>query len=73
MRVLVTGATGFVGRALVQDLARRGYHVVAGVRASRTAPIHPRMGSWRGLPAQWPCPSSQRLSMPAPLSTVWTA
>ena len=38
MRVLVTGATGFVGRTLVQDLARRGYHVVAGVRATRTAP-----------------------------------
>lgn len=38
MRVLVTGATGFAGRALVQDLARRGYHVVAGVRMARRAP-----------------------------------
>lgn len=38
MRVLVTGATGFVGRALVQDLARRDHHVIAGVRATRTPP-----------------------------------
>lgn len=32
-RVLVTGASGFVGRALCADLARRGHAVVAAVRA----------------------------------------
>ena len=32
MRVLVTGASGFSGRALVRDLARRGIEVFAGVR-----------------------------------------
>lgn len=32
MRVLVTGANGFVGRALVQDLRSRGYDVVAATR-----------------------------------------
>jgi nucleoside-diphosphate-sugar epimerase len=37
-RVLVTGATGFVGRALCPDLARAGYVVRAMVRADRLAP-----------------------------------
>jgi nucleoside-diphosphate-sugar epimerase len=37
-RVLVTGATGFVGRALCPDLARAGYAVRALVRAGRPAP-----------------------------------
>lgn len=31
-RILVTGATGFLGRAVVDDLARRGRRVVAAVR-----------------------------------------
>lgn len=37
-RVLVTGATGFVGRHLCQALAARGYRVRAAVRAS-TSPV----------------------------------
>jgi UDP-glucose 4-epimerase len=37
-RVLVTGATGFVGRALCTDLARAGYAVRALVRAERQVP-----------------------------------
>jgi nucleoside-diphosphate-sugar epimerase len=38
MRVLVTGATGFVGRALVPVLLERGDDVVAVVRPSRPEP-----------------------------------
>ena len=33
MKVLVTGAGGFVGRALCEELLRRGIHVTAAVRA----------------------------------------
>jgi UDP-glucose 4-epimerase len=38
MRVLVTGASGFVGRPLVAALAREGYLVRAAVRSSVQAP-----------------------------------
>jgi len=38
-KVLVTGATGFVGRILVQELARRGISVRAGVREAATTPV----------------------------------
>lgn len=34
-RVLVTGASGFVGRAVVNELTRRGYDVFAGSRSGR--------------------------------------
>ncbi len=37
-RVLVTGATGFVGRALCQDLPRRGWQVSAAVRNQARLP-----------------------------------
>lgn len=40
MSVLVTGASGFVGRHLVAELARRGYGVVAASR--QPEPIHMR-------------------------------
>jgi dTDP-4-dehydrorhamnose reductase len=41
MRVLITGATGFVGSNVSAVLAARGYAVVAGVRSERVLP--------------WPC------------------
>ena len=33
IRVLVTGADGFVGRAVCADLAKKGHHVIAGTRS----------------------------------------
>ena len=36
--ILVTGASGFVGMALCEDLARRGERVIAAVRSPGTAP-----------------------------------
>jgi len=38
MRVLITGATGFVGSNIASVLAERGYDIVAGVRAERVLP-----------------------------------
>lgn len=37
MRVLITGATGFIGRALVMRLLRDGHHVTAWVRSKASA------------------------------------
>jgi nucleoside-diphosphate-sugar epimerase len=41
MRVLVTGATGFIGRPLVASLAGAGYHVVAAARQKSAPPLPP--------------------------------
>ena len=47
MKALVTGASGFIGRRLVMELARRGYEIVCLVRpTSKTAPL-------RGLPVEF--------------------
>ena len=40
MRLLVTGANGFVGRALCDELIRRGNKVVAGTRSGAGAPTN---------------------------------
>ncbi|MCO6387514.1 NAD-dependent epimerase/dehydratase family protein [Aliihoeflea sp. 40Bstr573] len=40
-RILVTGATGFVGRALVRGLAQHGFDFRLAVRASGAASSHP--------------------------------
>ena len=37
MRILVTGATGFIGRALVPRLQRDGHAIVAWVRSETRA------------------------------------
>lgn len=43
--VLITGATGFVGRALVADLARRGWRVVAVARNPRACTWPPNVAT----------------------------
>ena len=40
MKVLVTGATGFVGRCLCEHLATQGHHVTAAVRSGETLPVN---------------------------------
>jgi nucleoside-diphosphate-sugar epimerase len=55
MRVLVTGATGFVGRALCQDLPRRGWQVSAAVRKQALLPegCEPRIVGDIGPGTDW--------------------
>ena len=36
-RILVVGATGFVGPALVDEFSRAGYHVICGIRNLESA------------------------------------
>ncbi len=58
MKVFVTGANGFVGAALVQQLASAGHHVLAHTRqpiagaASSSSNITPVHGSYEAM-AQW--------------------
>ena len=55
MKVLVTGANGFVGTHLCQHLLKRGHDVVAAVRFARTAPDETREFAYGGLldPVDW--------------------
>ncbi len=60
MRVLVTGATGFIGRALVQALAERGDEVVALTRdpQSARAALSALAGAYAWLPVDEPAPAA---------------
>ena len=59
MKILVTGASGLVGSALVTRLLAEGYHVVALARRLDLLPRHPRLHriagdlSVRTTPAHW--------------------
>ena len=44
-KILITGASGFIGHALVQEMINRGYETWAGVRASSKTSDLERMGA----------------------------
>jgi dihydroflavonol-4-reductase len=44
-KVLITGASGFIGHAMVEEMIRRGYETWAGVRASSRVDDLQKMGS----------------------------
>jgi len=44
MKILVTGATGFVGRALCRELARQGHSIRTMVRVASVDKIDPSSG-----------------------------
>ncbi|MGH9331250.1 MAG: NAD-dependent epimerase/dehydratase family protein, partial [Vicinamibacterales bacterium] len=43
MKVLVTGGTGYLGSAIVRELARRGHEVVCFARHASSVPREPRV------------------------------
>lgn len=43
MRILVIGATGGSGRAVVETLLTRGHRVTAVARSASSLPSHPRL------------------------------
>lgn len=58
MRVLVTGATGFIGSALVPQVQSHGYDVVAGVRS----PVETKVGEYFLIGDIWAYHGSMDLS-----------
>ena len=52
MKILITGATGFVGGALTAHLREKGHEVLAHSRTQKEASSHaPLMMKWRSEPS----------------------
>ena len=49
MRVLLTGATGLIGGAILQALLREGHHVLCAVRDPARLPSHGRHCTWMAV------------------------
>ena len=60
MKIAVIGATGYVGNAVVQELAGRGHEVTAFARNTdkvskrKMLPQSPQMSTQQILPTNWP-------------------
>ncbi|MEU7862126.1 NmrA family NAD(P)-binding protein [Nonomuraea sp. NPDC049141] len=68
MTILVTGATGTVGRLIVDELARNGHQVRALTRDPAKADL-PRV--WRSSPGTWPSRAASR--PPSTASRLFTS
>lgn len=54
-RIIITGATGFIGRRLSSELAREGCEIVALSRGTGFQPMNSRPGMSRARSREWPC------------------